>query len=192
MTTTSLFHSSWRWPVGGVFLSVAFLGTGRGRASFSHLSMLLFFPLWHQGLVILRQNRFKKKRATNMQVFKFSSFTVYCRKKGNFHKVKISKARWFSILLLCLRLLFLIFFLLSLLFILLFFWGLVFYRQVLQLLCNRVRTLGVICSQKDTTVTFLSDTLNSEAAALVNLHLIGLSTSRWASFKFKGVALTIV
>lgn len=26
-----------------------------------------------------------------MQVFKFSSFTVYCRKRGNFHKLKISK-----------------------------------------------------------------------------------------------------
>lgn len=64
----------------------------------------------------------KKKKTTNMQVFKFSSFTVYCRKRGNFHKPRISKARWFSILLLCLHLLLvLIFFLLSLLFIPLFF-----------------------------------------------------------------------
>lgn len=87
-----------------------------------------------------------------MQVFKFSSFTVYCRKRGNFHKLKISIASWFSILLLDLHLLFLILFFLSLLFFLFFFRSLVFYCQVLQLLCNRVRTL--VCGQKDRKLRF--------------------------------------
>lgn len=54
-----------------------------------------------------------------MQVSKFSSFRVYCRKGGKTDKLKISKASsWFSILLLSLHLLFLIFFLLRLLFVL--------------------------------------------------------------------------
>lgn len=54
-----------------------------------------------------------------MQVSKFSSFRVYCRKRGKTDKLKISKASsWFSILLLGLHLLFLILFLLSLLFVL--------------------------------------------------------------------------
>lgn len=88
-----------------------------------------------------------------MQVCKFSSFTVYCRKRENFHKLKISKTSWFSILL-SLHLLFLILFFLSLLFSLFFFWSFVFYRQVLQLLGNRVRTLGVVCGQKERMVSF--------------------------------------
>lgn len=91
-----------------------------------------------------------KKTTNNMQVSKFSSFRVYCRKGGKTDKLKISKASsWFSILLLSLHLLFLIFFLLCLLFVLFFFsfWSLVLYREFLQLLCNFVCTISVACGK---------------------------------------------
>lgn len=85
-----------------------------------------------------------------MQVSKFSSFRVYCRKRGKTDKLKISKASsWFSILPLGLHLLFLIFFLLSLLFVLLLFCrSLVLYREFLQLLCHFVCAISVACGKK--------------------------------------------
>lgn len=93
----------------------------------------------------------KKKTTNNMQVSKFSSLRVYCRKRGKTDKLKISKASsWFSILLLSLHLLFLIFFFLSLLFVLLFLlfvWSLVFYGELLQLLCHFVCTVSVACGK---------------------------------------------
>lgn len=93
----------------------------------------------------------KKQTTNNMQVSKFSSFRVYCRKRGKTDKLKISKASsWFSILLLGLHLLFLILFLLSLLFVLflLSFWSLVFYGEFLQLLCHFVCAISVACDKQ--------------------------------------------
>lgn len=59
-----------------------------------------------------------KKIPSNMQVSKFSSFRVYCRKRGKTDKLKISRlSSWFSILLLGLHLLCLVLFFLRLLFV---------------------------------------------------------------------------
>lgn len=101
------------------------MARGGGEGFLFSLIYVIVFPTVASRTCDLEAKQIKKKKQktkpTNMQVFKFSSFTVYCRKRGNFHKLRISKARWFSILLLCLHLLVLILFLLSLLFILLFF-----------------------------------------------------------------------
>lgn len=136
--------------------SVAFHGAkrkrgGRGRASFSHkFTIFLYFlsgikDLWSWG-----KTDFKKNKTTNnMQVSKFSSFRVYCRKRGKTDKLEISKASsWFSILLLGLHFLLLIFFLLSLFVLfLLFHWCLVLYREFLQLLCHFVCAISVACGK---------------------------------------------
>lgn len=54
----------------------------------------IFSPHWHQGLVILRQKPIKRKPNNIMQVSKFSSFRVYCRKRGKTDILKISKSKF--------------------------------------------------------------------------------------------------
>lgn len=99
-------------------------GEGVGRKGFFfslHKFTMLYSPPVASRTCDLEAKQIKKKKTTtnNMQVSKFSSFRVYCRKRGKTDKLKISKASsWFSILLLSLHLLFLILFLLSLLFVL--------------------------------------------------------------------------
>lgn len=127
-------------------------GPGNG-ASFAHYLPILYCPpsasgikdLWSWGKT---DNNNKKKNPSNMQVSKFSSFRVYCRKRGKTDKLKISRlSSWFSILLLGLHLLCLVLFFLCLLFVtvaLVLFWGLVLYREILQLLCHFV---SVLCGE---------------------------------------------
>lgn len=80
--------------------SMAFHGAkrergGKGR-TFSRKKSLacIFSPHWHQGLVILRQKTIKRKPNNIMQVSKFSSFRVYCRKRGKTDILKISKSKF--------------------------------------------------------------------------------------------------
>lgn len=70
-------------------------GVGKGR-TFSRKKSLacIFFPHWHQGLVILRQKTIKRKPNNIMQMSKFSSFRVYCRKRGKTDILKISKSKF--------------------------------------------------------------------------------------------------
>lgn len=121
---------------------------GKGLIFFINSLSCIFFSVASRTCDLEAKDN--KKKTNNMQVSKFSSFRVYCRKRGKTDKLKISKASsWFSILLLGLHLLFLIFFLLSLLFVLflLSFWSLLFDREFLQLLRHFVCTISVTCSK---------------------------------------------
>lgn len=99
--------------------------------------------LWSWGKTDNNNNN-KKKNPSNMQESKFSSFRVYCRKRGKTDTLKFSRLRsWFSILLLGLHLLLC----LCPLFVavgLVVFWGLVLDRQLLQLLHH---VLGRLCGK---------------------------------------------
>lgn len=114
------------------------------------------------------------KKKTNMQVSKFSSFRVYCRKRGKIDKLKISKASsWFSVLLLSLHFLFPVFFFLSLLFsllFLLFFGGLVFYGKLVQFLRNFICTITVACGKNNSAVTFFKRLLYEDSYSMVQVR----------------------